>query len=424
MTIPRLRVPVKPPPTGYAWHPVIGSPAGWVGSDMPGHAVYYNGHTYLGFIDLDGNAKVASYNHTTNAATVSPAIVSSGLVGDIHCTPSVLVRSSDHKLVVAVAAHSNTPAVHMYVAISTNAEDVSAWGAATDIKSTLGGTAYTYAHLVQLSGESGKIYLFYRDEQSAGATSALCYSTSTDGGATWTAQTTLYANSGKQSYWVIDTDDTSRIDFAVSDGNASDGDAASCYHFSYSGGSYFKSDGTLISVSLPLGPTNLTKIYDSSNGHVRIPYSIRGGAAPVVALAAYDPAGSGSNEKYWYCAYSAGSWGAHTVVDMGSPPTSGFSDGGIAIDKTSTDTVYVSRLVTSNWQIVKYATSDGGSTWTSIQLSSDPGLADDTYNLRPVSPHNAATGLRAAWCFGPHFVDGTSSLERSSGWIRGYPNLV
>lgn len=414
MTTALLRVPRQPPVPVDAGFYLVGAPAAFVGGDNVKSACQYNGVTYVGFVDGDGSARVASYNHASRAVVVSPAIVT-GLTPDIHASPSVLVRSSDHKLLVAVAPHD---AAHMYVAISSSAEDVSAWSAATDIASTLAGTTYTYAHLVQLSGESGKIYLFFRDRQT-GPTNVLAYSTSTDGGSTWSAETALYKNANKQSYWAIATDSVSRIDFAVSDGAASVGDSASLYHFYYSGSARYKSDGTSITASLPLGPTDITKIYDgATNGSVRIPYSIPPGGA-TVAWASYDPAGSGQPELYWYGTYSGG-WTFNEIDSSGSVPDTNFSEGGLAIDPLDSSVVYVSRKDSAGyWQIFRYETSDSGATWTFRPLTSNQdGSAASVLNLRPIAPRDALANLRCLWCFGAHFVIGT--LETFSSQIRGY----
>lgn len=405
-----LRTPRQTPIQPPNYNQLIGGPTAFLGTDSSKNAAYYNGVTYIGYINGAGEARVSAYNHTTRALTTSPAIVT-GLGADVHCSPSVLVRSSDHKIVVAVAPHNDA---HLYVAISSSAESVAAFAAATDINSTLGGTKYTYANLFQLSGESGKIYLFYRD-QLADTTNVLTYSTSTDGGSTWAAQTALYENSLKQSYWVVDSDSASRIDFLVSDGTAANGDTASLYHFYYDG-SRRKSDGTVISASLPLGPSNLTKIYDgATNGSVRVPYSVVTGS-PAGAWAAYDPAGSGSNEKYWYGIYTGGSWTVNSIVDSGTPPVTGFSEGGLAVDRISNSIVYVSRVTSSQWQIFRYSTANNGSSWSNTQLTSDADL-----NLRPVTPRDAVSGLRCLWCFGPHFLS-AASVETFSSLIRTHPH--
>ncbi len=418
-----LRAAIRPRATPPDFFPMLPPCCGWTGGDQSGSPVYYNGRTYFGFVDITGAIRVGSYTHATRTVVVSPAIVT--IIPDIHCTPSIIIRQSDQKLLVAAASHNLTPSVHMYVALSTNAEDVSAWGAATDIQSTLGGTSYTYAKLVQLSGESGKVYLFYRDEQDSQACAAICYSTSTDGGGTWSSQTTLFKNPGShQPYWSIESDDASRIDFVTADGSAAAGDStASIYHFYYTGGSRYKSDGTLISASLPLAPSNLTKIYDGMSGGSRQPYSGTAGPSPFATWATFDPAGSGSNELYWYgTCDSGGTWTVNEIVDAGTPPVVGFSEGGVYLDRTDPTKVFVSRKVSGHMQIFLYSTPDGGATWSNTQLTSDAnGQFGDSLNLRPISPRNAATDLRALWCFGPHYED-TNAYETSTAAVRAYPS--
>ncbi len=417
-----LRVPIVPPRRPVSWFLVGGPPYGRTGFDGQRTVVTHNGKTYLGVIDGDANVRVISYDHQTRAVVVSPAIVN--LIPDVHATPSILVRSSDQKLVVAVASHDFA---HLYRAISTNAEDVSAWGSATDIASSLGGTAYAYANLVQLSGESGKVYLFYRDLVST--TGRLAYSTSTDGGSTWSSQTVLWSVSSNVSYWGISSDDTSRIDIIITDGNAPDGATASLYHFYYSGGSFFKSDGTLISAGLPLGAANVTKIYDgATNGSVHFPLSSKYGPSPVAAWVAYDTAGAGSNEHYWYGTCDpGGTWTTNTIIDSGSPPpTGGYPVGGAAVDEIDHTLVYVSREISNVWQLCFCVTGDGGATWTTTQVTSDAGLTTDVLNLAPVAPKNAVAALRCAWLFGPHFVEDSTGtpFERSSAQMRCYPNPI
>lgn len=422
MTVAALNVQRKPPlPSPDAWFRLNTGQhvAGWAGSDLVGNAVTYNGRTYIGLIDGDGTVRVVSYNHATKTPTLSPAIVA-GLAVDNHNAPAVMVRQSDSKLLIAVCQHSDTV---MYVAVSTKAEDVSAWGSATNIASSIGAVNYTYPVLVQLSGESGKIYLFYREQRNGAdvAPATLCYSTSTNGGSTWAAQTRLYENATSvKPYWAIDSDSASRIDFCTTDGDAKFGESASVYHFYYDG-SRRKTDGTVISSALPLAPSDLTKIYDSSNGNARAVYTIIHGANPVALWTAYDPAGSSQPQKFWYGSYSAGAWSVHEVDDQGSAPDADFGEGGAYIDRTNGNRIYFSRKVSSLWQIQIYETTDGGATWTAIKtLTADSEVSQK--NLRPISPKNAVTDLPVVWLYGQNWL--STPVEPSLGQLRGYPNPI
>lgn len=405
-----LRVPQQPQlPPPQAFFDIVGMPGGaW--PEITASASYYNGKTYLGYLDADGNVRVASYNHTTRQVVVSPSIVT-GISVDWHSAPSVLIRSSDHKILIAVAPHNTA---HMHVAVSSNAEDASAWGAATDIGGTLSLTAATYANLVQLSGESGKIYLFYRDVVSS--TNRLYMSTSTDGGGTWSARTQVYGNTSHQGYWVIDSDSTSRIDFIASDGAIDADGFGSLYHFYYTGGSYFKSDGTSAG-SLPLAPASITKFYDSTtNGGVRVPLSVVAAGGPYAAWAAYNTAGAGSNENYWYGFYSGGSWTVNKIDDTGAvPEIPGAVEGGLAIDPIDPTKVYVSRKTSGRWQMLIYTTANGGTSWTNSQITTD---TSDGGDVKPIRPRDAATGLRCLWYSGPYGPQGSPFSFK----IRGYPN--
>lgn len=409
-------------PSATVWRNLIDWPGGgWTANTS--NSVYYNGNTYFGYIDPNGNVRVSSYNHAGGTVTTSPAI-KSGLSWDKHNMPSVLVRSSDHKLLVAFSQHDGA---NLYISVSTNAEDVSSWGAATDIDASLGGASYTYCSLFQLSGESGKIYLFYRDGSSSAAT--LCYSTSTDAGATWSAQTSLYSVSLKGSYWAIDSDDTGRIDIVTSDGTAKNGDTASMYHFYYSSSAFHKSDGTTIAATKPYGTADVTKFFDgATNGSVRAPLAtVTSGSDVYSVWAAYDTSGSSANSHYWWAHWNGTSWANHTVTDTGSAGSDYVGEGGIALDRAAPATrVYISKRDTSKvWQLHSYTSPDSGATWAEeAQITNDTGFAGDGVgSIHPIIPRSANSGLRCIFLTGSYSNDAGSASSNFwpfSNKIRGY----
>lgn len=398
-------------------------PGGTITGNLTSGAFYYNGNTYIGYMDPQGNVRVASYHHSSRAVTISPAIVT-GLNSNWHLGPAVLVRSSDHKIVIAVSAVTS-----VYIAISTNAEDVSAWGTATDISSSLGGSTYVFANLFQLSSESGKIYLCYANQVTSPSVAyACCFSTSTDGGSTWAAQTKIYIpNTTSKPEFAFSSDFNSRIDFLVADGQASADTSASLYHFYYTGGSYYKSNGAAAGGSAPYTPSNITKVYDgATNGIVRSPMSIMtNGGNPVGSWAAYNTAGAGSNENYWYGSCSGGTWTVNKIDDMGAViEVPGSAEGDACVDVTDPNTVFVSKKVSGRWQLFKYVTANGGTSWASTQLTfdtSDSSLAGD---VKPVPPINAVSALRCLWLSGPYGPQniGASANLGATMKIRGYPN--
>lgn len=425
MTTAALRVPRYPDVPSQLWRDIVkmGDPGGVSAGGTANPAATYNGTTYIAYVDPAGNARVASYKHTSGVVAISPPIVT-GLFDNWHATPAILVRSSDHKIVIAVPAVS-----HFYVAISTNAEDVSAWGAASDIAATLGSAdPYVFASLFQLSGESAKIYLVYATE---GSTHYLCFSTSTDGGSTWAAQTQLFST-GTTAFsicGVSNSDGTNRIDFLVSDGQAGTDASASLYHFYYTGGSYYKSDGILISHAFPLPPSSLTKVFDgATNGLVRAPNCIiTNGGSPVATWAAFNSGGSGFNENYWYGIFNGGSWTVNKIADSGSlEEIPGTAEGCVCPDILSPDIVYVSKKVSGVWQMFKYETPDSGATWTSTQLTTDASQGGLDGNVKPYPPVNAVAALRVIWLcgvYGPQSIGASVNINVAMK-IRGYPNPI
>src|SRR6185312_8935658 len=95
-------------------------------------------------------------------------------------------------------------------------------------------------------------------------------------------------------------------------------DTAFCslYHIYYTGGNYFKSDGTPIVTSLPLGSSDLTRVWDGS--------SLRGwnwdlamGADgnPVVVFAVLV---TNSDHRYYYGRWNGSAWVTTQIAAAGS----------------------------------------------------------------------------------------------------------
>src|SRR4029077_11837839 len=126
-------------------------------------------------------------------------------------------------------------------------------------------------------------------------TGAMVYTKSIDDGSTWSSQTVVYKKTSAQSYWIINSDGTDRIDFAVSDGNGVSDDPVNIFHFYYRAGSYYKSDGTLIGSALPLATTDLTTVYSSATPGpgwpTRIPKDGSGNVAIVYEVATHRTGG-------------------------------------------------------------------------------------------------------------------------------------
>lgn len=352
---------------------------GWPSNMSP--ALYHNGVTYFGYADSAGYMNARTYTHATEIVSSAVQIGGPTTPSDWHNDPALLIRASDSRILTVLCDHD---APTIYTRLSTNPEDITAWGASTNIDSQLGGSDYTYPVLFE---QSGTIHLFYRDFQ-GGTTGVMCYSTSADDGATWTAQTELYKNAGKYAYWQV-CSDGSRIDIATTDGSL-EADHASVYHFYIEGGNRYKSNGTLISASLPLAPADLTKIYDGATNGARF---VNGLARVGSGIAVTFPVFVTSDEGYRYARWN-GAWGTNSVVNAGHTGDA-FVEGGVVVDPADLNTLLLSRYIGGQWQIFEYATLNAGTSWVSKQLTS--GTDASVY---PSFIRNHAGGLTRLWLYG------------------------
>ena len=89
--------------------PPIGDGAwSWFGDPR---AVTHNGRTYVGWVDLEGDIKVSSFDHATRERVT--AVLAARLNRDDHANPSIHVRP-DGRLVIFYSRHVG-PAMHYRV---------------------------------------------------------------------------------------------------------------------------------------------------------------------------------------------------------------------------------------------------------------------------------------------------------------------
>lgn len=345
---------------------------GWTQTQGP-HGVGLNGYTY--FADVNGSTGVLEVAGIADATgtPISAITVHAAITSDTHDAPSLLIRASDHKLMVWYSGHNGAT---MYQRVSVNSLDSDptlsgGFASETSLDATFGGTAYTYPFAGQLN--NGSLWLGFRDE---GAETYLCLAESTDNGATWSAETKLVSMTGVITYWMVHFG-TDRIDIAVSGGNGITGTHVSMYHAYQQGGGAFKSSaGVDIGATQPWDPSAATLVHDGSSYPNAWPsgMSLDAGGAPVILYETVDTA-NGNNYVVKYARFASGSWTAHTVTS--------FSDSGMsliahsAFDEDNPDTVWTVEPVSGLWQLFRHTTSDLGVTWTSEQLTF--GASDNVY---------------------------------------------
>jgi hypothetical protein len=362
---------------------------GWTWFTDP-RAVHLDGTTFFGYVDGSGSICVRSFDHTTR--TVSPAtVLAANYQTNDHANPSLHIRRSDRRVLVFWSAHNDTA---LRMAVSTAPMSVASFGTPVDLHSQLGGTRYTYTNPVEL--DDGTLWLFYRRDQ-GGNGERIAYSTSTDGGATWTAATTL-VQAGSRRCYVRVAGGGDRIDVAVTDGHPTHNPAVSLFHGYWQAGSWRTSDGTVR--TLPLAPADLTLVHaaaddtswvwdvarDPITGHPRIAYT----AFPTA-----------SDHRYRYARWTGTGWTTSEIAAGGGTIHTGTAEphysGGMALDHDRPAVVYTSEQDGTGWRIVRNTTTDGGATWTRQPLT-----AAGSMQVRPVVVRNSAPELRALWMAGTY----------------------
>jgi hypothetical protein len=351
-------------------------------------ATVIDGKAWISYVDGSGNLEIVTYDGSTVGG---PYTLHAALQEDAHNGPAFARRASDGKVVAIYCRHNDTP---INVRVSTNPDDPSAWGSATDLDSQLGGTRYTDVQLYELS--DGTLFLFYRDEPSAGTDSRWCYSTSTDGGSTWAAQTILYRINSTRSYVISWKAPGSDLIHFVATNGASTG-FTKLGHFRMDGLTLArtKSDGTSIAASLPLGFADLTEVYSSAGSGVFFTNIALASGNPVVGVR------EDSTMDVIYARWSGSAWASTVVANGGtgyeySGTGTGFAAWGHAVDDGDPDVMWVLRDTGGFPELWRYRTEDGGATFSGLQVSS--GTGQDQQTVIPV--RNPQSWLRAVWQVG------------------------
>jgi hypothetical protein len=317
---------------------------------------------------------------------------------DDHANCALLRRSSDNKILAAATPHNGSG---LYTYLSSNADDVSAFGAETNLDSSLGLSLYSYANLVQLTGETNDpIYLFFRADNGA-SVRQFYYSKSTDQGATWAAATKLLSNNGDSAdyppYVKMVRNGTDRIDFFCTDGHPDNTTTNSIYHFYYEGGSFKKTDGTTL--TLPITPSsNLSKVYDGSTTRGWIwDCAVDGSGNPVCVYATYPGT---LNHRYFRAKWNGTSWDNQFICGGGGYLYSSQPrySGGVTMDPDDINVVFCSRGYAGegNHRIWRYETADGGSSWTPTTVTTSG------HSIRPFVVRDQAAEPRLAYMTGTY----------------------
>lgn len=363
--------------------------------------------TFVGWIDWQGRVTVGAYSAATGARTTH---VIADLYHDDHGSPSLLVEP-DKRLTVFWSAHDGSALDYR---TSTRPESVRAWGPVHTLPDRLAGVyGYTYPNPVRLSGEHGRLYLFWR-----GASWGADFATR-DSGRRWSGPTALLADPGQRPY--VKVDGNGRDTIAVAFTTAHPRNAlTSIYYMAYRRGWWRRADGRRIA-RLRAGPVAAQRadlVYNArATGVPGWVWDVALGpdGRPVIVFATFR---SARDHLYWYARFDGRRWLLHRLVHGGptiSPGTIEYEySGGLALDHGDPSTVYLSRRVRGWFEIERWHTSDGGAHWSDMTVARTPG-ADD---VRPVLARGADAGtMSLMWLQGRY---GSYTHYRTSvAFLRG-----
>lgn len=356
-----------------------------------------NRRMFFGAIDRLGQVIGCHYDLDTGATAWAP--LRAGILDD-HNNPSFIARS-DGRIMAFYSRHSQDRL--LYVSTTVNPEDASSWTETTlpDAALFTGSTpgAVAYSNPFKLSAEPLRIYLETRIDNH------MTLTWTDDNGATWANGVRVITDS---PYVKIHSNGVDRVDFLCSEhpDNVAAG-TSDVRHMYYSGGSFFKTDGTLIRTlaavvaGTPIGKSEQTQIYNGNtilggthgNGWIAdMALGIDGN--PVAAWFTIEDA-TGTSHTHWYSRWNGTAWITTSLGESGGTiyETSDqlSYDGLIALDHSDPRTLYRCRKLGSAWELEKLVTADNGASFTTTAITSSSPIPP-AKNKSPVCPRNRLTG--------------------------------
>ncbi|MEO7300472.1 MAG: BNR-4 repeat-containing protein [Verrucomicrobiota bacterium] len=365
-------------------------------------AFYDNGKLYVGWITKDQvgtpKSKIQFASHDLSASQTTVVDLNPDFQSDDHDNPG-LVKNPDGNFTAFYAPHSGTGLQVYYrnvtlglsntlllngleMQVPTNSADV------TGLKS------YNYANPYLLTNDNGaeRLYVFSR-----GLNFNPVYRTRE--GTNWGAAKNLidYGYPARP-YIKYHSTGNDQICFAFTDAHPASG-TNNIYYASMKNGSYYRANGAKIKdlVDGPLLSSNFTsdKVFDRlANSAVTganswiwdVALDLTG--QPVVTFASFP---STTAHQYHWARWNGTQWIDRIVVSNagGSIARTGseaFYSGGIVLDHTNPNIVYLCQQVGGFWNLEQRKTSDGGQTWTTNTIASGTGSTDE--NIRPFVPLN------------------------------------
>jgi hypothetical protein len=364
---------------------------------------------YTGTVSSDGRCRAHRTDLTTQ--TTLTFDLSGVLEVDDHNNSS-FCRLEDGRLAAFYGAHNDTEFKYRVWNPAAGAFDSgSAWS--SQEARGVGGGPYSYPNPIRFSQDSPKVWLFKRRWiDGGGSTRRLAYRTATDLTSTpphsWSAYTDVYGVSGRIPYWRTAHDGVKRVHFAITNGHPVEGQT-SLYHFygELDGSNVMKwytSAGVEITASLPLGPSDITEVYDGSSVRCWVSdCAIGSDGHPRILWMRY-PGNDGSQIEYWHSRWTGSAWTNSKITDDGAGLYAGevYYHGGLCFDGVDPTTIYLSAPISGVRQVQEWGTSDNGATWSQVRALTTGGTAGTPLKARPIGVKNSDGRVNVLWWQGTY----------------------
>lgn len=360
-------------------------------------------------VDASGTTDIATTDLASGATRVDA--IGGPFEVDDHNSAGLLALP-DGRIIGAWSRHHRDLAIQNVV----RPDHMWNWYGATPVRTTTGRT--TYSNLVQLLGEGGRIYNFFRGN---GFNPNVVFSD--DGGHTWSDPAPFIRKYGQRPYPVFDDDANGRIDVATTGGHPMNGaEVTTIFHAFVSGNRIRESNGAVVApTDFGVAPEELTPVFEPTAVQRAWTQDIIGPTASTGTTIVFsirdvsDGLPAHARNQYYFARYDGSAWNVSPIAWAGNSLYSGEPHymGGVAIDPADPNHLVISTDVDpatgapltpapgrsdAAHELYDAVTADGGQTWTFTPITS----SSATDNLRPVIPDPSATTRALVWFRGQY----------------------
>jgi hypothetical protein len=356
-------------------------------------AIYFAGkhrRTYVGWLTSEGDVRLGYYDH--DSAELRAVTVRAALQKDDHANPTLYI-DGDGRITIFYSAHGGSA---VYFRICRVPEEICELGNEHVLPvNSEGRMGYTYPTPVWLSKED-RLYLFWRGGNYK-PTFSICENLSEN---RWSDAATLIEDSGHRPYIRYTSNGEDAIHFAFTDGHPNAEPTNSIYYACYRNGAYYRSDGTMIkdASGLPLRSAETDVVYDGKAAKRNSwiwDIALDENGFPVMVYAVFV---SETDHRYYYSRWNGEEWVTNEITaggrwfpqtPEGARETETYYSGGIMINHSNPNVVYLSRPAEGRFRIERWTTSDLGRNWSSKAVAEGSATNAAKLQVRPFVSRSA-----------------------------------